>query len=111
MTDAFTVTATLPVGQVSQQLQLPIVAASAQFTNTSSTGATVVVNASGPALLDGSGTILAPDASTTLHAPNGAELVVSAVATAADAFVTVTMERQTLTFGGLVIEAPGPGQD
>ena len=106
MTDAFTVTATLPVSQVSTQLQLPIVAASAQFTNASST-ASVVVNASGPALLDGSGATLAPGASTTLQAPNGVELIVSAIATGPGATVDVVMERQTLTFGGLTIEAPG----
>lgn len=107
MSSPFTVTATLPVPEVSTQLQLPIVAATVQFQNTSAS-ASVTVSAAGPALLDPpSGTVLAPGASTTLQAPNGVELIASAIATGPDASVLVTMTRQTLTFGGLTIEAPG----
>jgi hypothetical protein len=113
MTDAFTVTATLAVPQVSTQLQLPIEAPSAQFQNTSST-ASVTINAEGPALLDPpTGTVLTPGQTATvaLQASNGGLLIASAIATGPGATVLVTMERDTLTIGGMTIEAPGPGQD
>jgi hypothetical protein len=113
MTSPFQVTATLPVAQVSQQLQLPIEAPSAQFQNTSSS-ASVTINAAGPALLDPpAGTVLAPGQSATvaLQGGDGGILIASAIATGPGATVLVTMQRETLQIGGLTIEAPGAGQD
>jgi len=108
----FTVTATLPVPEVSTQLQLPIVASGQEpgvTVQNTSTSANVVVNATGPALLDGSGTTLEPGQSTTvtLVGGDGGILTPSAVASGPGATVLVTMQRETLTFGGLTIEAPG----
>ena len=113
MTDAFTVTATLAVPQVSTQLQLPIVAPSMTVQNTSSS-ANVTINAEGPALLEPpTGTVLTPGQSATvaLVAGDGGILIPSAIATGPGATVLVTMQRDTLTIGGLAIEAPGAGQD
>jgi hypothetical protein len=111
MTNPYTQTATLPVGQVSRELQLPTQAPSVEITNTSET-ASVTVNAAGPALLDGSGTTLTPGASTTvtLQQANGGVLILSAVATAPGATVLVTMTPVTFDLGALVLPEPGAPQ-
>jgi hypothetical protein len=108
MTNPFTVTFSRSVPQVGRELQLETTAVEALVLNTSSS-ATVVVNTSGPALLDGSGTTLTPGQSATmaLQASNGGTLILSAIATGPDAKVEITMTPPTLDVGGTVILAPG----
>src|SRR5277367_355581 len=108
MTIPFTETATVPVSQQSRELQLPTQAKTVDVTNTS-TSASVVVNNAGPALLDGTGTTLAPGQSATvaLQASGGGTLILSAIATGPNASVLVAMTPVLIDVGGSVLVEPG----